>query len=120
MDTIPEAIRSLAALIGVFVVGAGGAVAIAFAFFKWLGEKWLNSRFEERLEAFKHAQQLEIEHLRFRISAMMDRTEKLYQREFEVLPEIWGLLIDSLGAVRSVTGPLQPRRGCSLFPAISR
>jgi hypothetical protein len=61
--------------------------------FKVLGEKWLNAKFEERLAQYKHAQQKEIEQLRFRINSLMDRTTKLHQHEFDVLPEAWSRLM---------------------------
>ena len=37
------------AAIGKFIVAAGGLVAIAFGFFKFFGEKWLNTKFEENM-----------------------------------------------------------------------
>jgi hypothetical protein len=60
------------AAIGAFILGSGAISAIAFGLFKVLGEKWLNAKFEERLAEYKHAQQKEIEQLRFRINALMD------------------------------------------------
>jgi hypothetical protein len=49
-------------------------------------DKWIETRFSERLEAFKHQQNQEIEHLHFRINTMMDWNVKLHQREFDILP----------------------------------
>ena len=34
---------------------------------KLVGERWISSRFNEKLEAFKHVQQQELEHLKFQI-----------------------------------------------------
>lgn len=75
------------------------AVTAAYATFKFLGKKWIDSHFAERLEKFKHDQNQEIERLRYRINALMDRTTKLHQHEFEVLPEVW----QKLGIALSVT-----------------
>lgn len=36
---------------------------------KLVGERWISNRFNEKLEAFKHAQQQELEHLKFQINA---------------------------------------------------
>ena len=67
--------------------GGFGATA-AWWLFQAFGDKWLAARFDKRLEALRHAQQKELEELRFRINALLDRATKLHQREFEVLPEI--------------------------------
>ena len=37
----------------------------------------------------------------------MDRTVKLHQKEFDVLPESWGKLSDAHGVVTAVTSALQ-------------
>jgi hypothetical protein len=95
------------AALGAFVVVGGGAAAIAFALFRFLGEKWLSAKFNERLEAYKHAQQQELERLKLRINTLMDRTTKLHQREFEVLPEAWSKLADAQAVVVSFTSALQ-------------
>lgn len=73
-------------------VTAAVAATAAFAAFQFLGKTWLEAHFAERLEKFKHDQNQEIERLRYRINALMDRTTKLHQHEFEVLPEIWNKL----------------------------
>lgn len=86
-----DAVRSLFALVGL-VLGAGGGVAIvAYALLRFFGEKWMNAKFEERLAAFKHAQEKELEELRYKINALLDRTVKLHQKEFDVIPEAWGM-----------------------------
>src|SRR5262249_38991523 len=93
--------------IGAFILGGGALSAIAFGLFRMLGEKWLDAKFEERLAEYKHAQQKEIEQLRFRINALMDRTTKLHQYEFEVLPEAWGRLNEAFGHTGAVVSPVQ-------------
>jgi hypothetical protein len=91
MDLISRA----AELVGYVVVGAGAVVALAFHMFKRYGEKWLDARFDERLQNLRHAQAQEIEGLRFKVSTLLDRATKLHQREFEVLPEAWAKLSDA-------------------------
>ena len=95
------------AAIGAFILGSGAISAIAFGLFKVLGEKWLNAKFEERLAEYKHAQQKEIEQLRFRINALMDRTTKLHQHEFDVLPEAWSRLNDAFAQTSVLVSPIQ-------------
>ena len=86
-------------------ITATAVVAAAYAVFQFLGKRWLEARFAERLERFKHDQNQEIERLRYRINALMDRTTKLHQHEFEVLPEIW----DKLGIAFSATSNFTSR-----------
>jgi hypothetical protein len=97
-----------------FGVSISGLGAIIYWLFKLLAEKWLNAKFEERLSAYKHAQQKELEHLKFEISALLDRAVKLHQREFDVLPEVWGLLTDAF----SITRPIG--LGAGFAPDINR
>ena len=93
--------------IGVVVLAGGGLVGIAYAIFKRLGERWLDAKFEERLAAYRHEQQKELEQLRFKINALLDRSTKLHQREFEVLPEAWSRLNDAYWKAIAFVSPLQ-------------
>jgi hypothetical protein len=97
-----DLLQNVLTAIGAFIVAGGGVGAIAYALFRFFSEKWLNAKFEERLAAYKHAQQKELEELRFKISALMDRTTKLHQREFDTLPEAWTKLNDAYGATSVV------------------
>ncbi len=102
-DTVLTVIQPAMTGLGVFVAAGGGVVAIAYAIFRVFGEKWLSNKFEERLAAYKHAQQKELEQLRFEINTLMDRTVKFHQKEFDVIPEAWGLLNDAFNIVRPVS-----------------
>jgi ABC-type Fe3+ transport system permease subunit len=42
-------LNQLAQIVGVGVVGLGGVTALAFAMFRFFGEKWLGNKFDERL-----------------------------------------------------------------------
>jgi len=77
-------------------------VGLAYLVFRIFTTKWIDHRFSERLEAFKHQQNQEIEHLRFRINTMMDRNVKLHQREFDVLPETWTLLTEAFFTIEPI------------------
>jgi hypothetical protein len=100
-------VSTVMAWIVTLVVAGGGTVTIAFLLFKTFSEKWLNTKFEERLATYKHLQQRELEQLKFQINALMDRTVKLHQKEFDVLPEVWGRLTDAFNITTAVTSPLQ-------------
>jgi hypothetical protein len=81
---------------------AGTGAAAAYAIFRIFTTKWIDHRFSERLEAFKHQQNQEIEHLRFRINTMMDWNVKLHQREFDVSPETWSLLTEAFNTIEPI------------------
>lgn len=100
---VQHVLTALGAVIGV----GGGIAAVSYALLRFFGEKWLGAKFEERLAAYKHTQQKELEELRFNINALMDRAIKLHQKEFEVLPEAWGRLVEAFGTMSAVTSVLQ-------------
>ncbi len=102
-----EIIERIAAFFGAAVIAGGALTSLVLWLFKLFGEKWLSNKFAERLEAFKHDQQKEIEHLRFEINKVFDRTTKLHQREYDVLPKAWSLLVISHNAAAGITSPLQ-------------
>jgi hypothetical protein len=95
------------AVIGYIAVGSGIVGTFVWWLFRTFSEKWLNAKFEERLAAYKHEQQKELEHLKFAINAQMDRATKLHQKEFDALPEVWGRLMDAHGIIMSVVSRLQ-------------
>lgn len=103
METLDQVLK----LIGGIVLAGGGLSLIVYQVFKHLAEKWLDARFEERLQALKHQHGKEIEELRFKISTMLDRAVKLHQREFEVLPEAWSKLNDAFWNARGLVSPMQ-------------
>lgn len=98
--------RAFAALAAVGL-GSAALAGVAFWFFRKFGEKWLDTKFSQRLQDYKHTQQRELEKLRFSINALMDRTTKLHQFEFDVLPEVWARLIDSFNQAVDFVSPLQ-------------
>jgi hypothetical protein len=67
-DYLRQIFGPLVAAIGTLVLAGGGISAIAYGLFRFFGERWLNAKFEERLAAYKHAQQKELEHLRLEIN----------------------------------------------------
>ena len=56
-------IESLWQYVGQVVVLGGGGVAVGFALFKFLGEKWLDGKFAERLQTLKAAQDEQLRHV---------------------------------------------------------
>lgn len=94
-------------LFGMIALVGGIAGAVATALLKIFGERWIGSRFDKALEELKHQQTQELEHLRFRINGLLDRTTKLNDREFEVLPAAWALTVDAFHSVREFTDRVQ-------------
>lgn len=89
------------------MLAGGGAAALILGPLRYLADKWLTSKFNQRLEQFKHAQQVEMENLRFKINSLFDRTTKLHQREFEVVPTAWALLVECKNQVSALITALQ-------------
>jgi hypothetical protein len=104
---LPELITNFLAGAAVLGFGFASITALAYWVFKQFGEKWLNVKFSERLKDYKHSQHRELEKLKFSINALMDRTTKLHQHEFEVLPEVWGQLAEAYGATIQFVSPIQ-------------
>ncbi|MFA5923884.1 MAG: hypothetical protein WC856_21765 [Methylococcaceae bacterium] len=102
-----ELLDVLLKFVGEIAVVGGGLVLLVYQAFKHLAAKWLDARFDGRLEELKHEQQKELEQLRYKVSALLDRAVKLHQREFDVLPEAWAKLNDAYWYVRSFTSSIQ-------------
>jgi hypothetical protein len=68
--TLNEIVDLLLKAAGFIVVAGGGAAVLIIGPFRYLADKWLTSKFDKRLEQFKHAQQVEMENLRFKISTL--------------------------------------------------
>lgn len=84
-----------------------GVVGVAYWLFQAFSERWLQSKFDARLADLQHAHNEQIEQLRFRINALMDRTMKLHEREYQVLPELWEALASSWAETAAFTSPMQ-------------
>lgn len=97
----------IAGLLGTLGITAVAAAGAAYVLFRYLGDKWLTGKFDQSLEAFKHSQQRELEHLRFRINTTFDRTLKLHSNEFRTLPELWDKLNEAYSHVSIFTSPMQ-------------
>jgi hypothetical protein len=102
-----DALHTVLQAIGAIVIGGATLSVIIYQAFKHLAARWLEAKFDERLQALKHEQQKELERLRLRISTLLDRATKLHQKEFEVLPEAWAKLNEAYWYVRSFVSALQ-------------
>lgn len=93
--------KTLLALLSAAGISVTAIVGAAYGLFRFLGERWINHKLNERLEAYRSEQARELERLRHKINGVFDRTKRLHDREFEVLPEIWGKLVEAEGWAQS-------------------
>jgi hypothetical protein len=103
LDFLKTALQFLGAVVGV----GGGLVALTYVIIRTMATKWIDHRFAQSLEAFRHAHQEELEKLKFRINAEFDRLTILHKQEFEVLPEAWANLSDAFNAARRFVSSFQ-------------
>lgn len=99
-----------ATLLGYAVAYGAGLTAFGLGLwqlFKLLTTKWLDAKFGRHLADLQHAHAQELEQLKYKINSLFDRTVKLHQREFEVVPEAWRLLTDAYNSVDALTHPFQ-------------
>jgi hypothetical protein len=64
---------------------------VLYVLFQYLGDKWLTARFSRQIEELKSKQQQEIERLKYRINAILERSNKLHAREMDVLSKVGSL-----------------------------
>lgn len=100
-------VEQILAFLGQLVVYAGGSTALAYILFKTLGEKWLSHRFDERLRLLEHGYAVELSKLKQRLETAASGLNRIHQKEFEVLPEAWGLLDQAMGTLGWVVSPVQ-------------
>jgi hypothetical protein len=99
--------KSAMALLGLGGLTISGAAAVGYGLFKWLGEKWIDQKFEKQMEAYKTEQSRELERLRHKINGVFDRTIRLHTKEFEVLPDLWGKLVEAHAWGHNYVSPMQ-------------
>lgn len=104
MSFTVEQIKDFA--LSVLAYGGGGAT-VAYILFRHLGKSWIESKFAQRLEQYKHDQAIEIQRLRVEIDSMLSGALKLQEKEFEILPEAWHKLDEAHGLVSWLASPLQ-------------
>lgn len=99
--------QQVGAFILELVAYAGGSTALAFLVFKTLGDKWLDNKFRERLRLVEHSYAIELSKLKQRLDTAASGLNRIHQKEFEVLPEAWGLLDEAMNTLKWVVSPMQ-------------
>lgn len=103
MENLDQVLRFL----GQVTLFGGGAIAVSYALFKHLGRKWIDTRFSERLESFKHQQAVEIQRMKVEIESMLSGALKFQEIEFSVIPTGWEKLENAYGLARWISSPFQ-------------
>lgn len=93
---------------------ATGSTALAVFVFKVYGDKWLDNKFKERLKFVEHGYAVELSNFKQRLDTAANGLNRIHQKEFEVLPEAWGLLDEAMNTLRWVVSPVQS------YPNVSR
>ncbi len=89
IETIYEAITQL---IGDVVIYAGSMAAFSYAIFVFLGKKWIEAKFARDIEKYKSEQEVELEKLKLNINTLFNKVLKIQDREYDILPTLWGKL----------------------------
>ena len=93
--------------IGELVLYGGGSVAIAYSVFTLLGKKWIENKFSESLENHKYLLKQELEQTKYKINTLFNRITKIHEKEFEVLPNAWALLMEANSKLSKFTSALK-------------
>lgn len=80
---------------------------MAYLLFQWLGKKWIEHKFAQRLDELRHQQALELAKLKVQIDSTLSGAIKLQDREFSVLPEAWAKLDEAHRLVSWLASPMQ-------------
>ena len=93
--------------IGKIVAVGGGAAAIAYGLFLFLGKRWIEDKFSMRLESYKNEQQKNLEDFKYQINALFNRVLKIHDKEMEILPEAWAKLHDAIDLTSNLVSVYQ-------------
>lgn len=94
------------------VYGGIGLVIIAisiglFLLARFFTIKLVDAKIAQKLESFKHAQQVDIEGLKYKINNLSDRASKIYLKEYEHLPNVWISLNEAFRSSLFLAGGLR-------------
>lgn len=110
MNAVDQVLR----FFGEVVLYGGGSATVAYFLFRHLGQRWIEAKFAERLEAFKHEQAKELQRLKVEVESLLSGALKIQDREFTVLPEAWHKLNEAYSLTAWVVSPIQQ------YPDVSR
>lgn len=104
-----SAIDQILQFLGTVVIYGGGSSLVAFYIFRTLGKGWIEARFAERLESYKHEQAKELQKLNMEFESILSGALKLQDRDFTILPEIWIKLTSAYSSTKKLICIIQNR-----------
>lgn len=99
--------QDYSAIILKIIAYAGTAAGVAFALFRFWGEKWIENKFENQLEKSRHDNARELEKLKTELNSELNRMSKILEKEFEILQVAWKRLYDASLAINIVVALLR-------------
>lgn len=105
--SLVEILTKALAVIAALGITGFSAAAVAYWLFKTFAKGWLDSHFQKDLEALRAANVREVERLRADLSRYGDRATKFHGREYEILPEAWGLMNKAYGSAQAAISAFQ-------------
>ena len=94
-------------LLGQAFAYCGVGAAVAYLLFQYLGKKWIENKFMERLEQLRHSQALELQRLKVEIDFLLNGAIRLQEKEFQILPEAWAKLDKAFKLLALLVCPTQ-------------
>ncbi len=86
------------------LLATGITLAGAWAFVNTKLDKWLDNRFEKKLQALQFEHEKNLEAVRHRIQSEFSRVSKIHEKEFEVFPKLWLMLHEAHGYAFNAVG----------------
>lgn len=89
-----------------FLVG-GSSTVIAYGVFRWLGSKWIETKFARQLESARHDNAKELEQLKVQLDSSLKNRLRLEEKRFQAILAIWTALKDAQGKLLISISPLK-------------
>ena len=83
----------------------GAAAAFSYAIFRFLGKKWIENRFDERLKHYGHELEKELERFKYEMKSRFNGVTRIRDKEFEILPQAWEKMDEALYSISTFASP---------------
>ena len=93
-------------IVTVMAYGAGAAT-FAYAIFLFLGRKWIENRFDERIASYEHKLTKDLEEFRHEIDFQYHGKTRTHDKEFEVLAQAWERMTKAVDLISSFASPVK-------------
>jgi hypothetical protein len=91
--------------VNILAVG-GGAIAITYFVFRYLGKSALDHWFKRQIEDYKQKHAAELSRYKTELDALLSGAVRMQELEHHVVPKIWSLLIDFRMRFRDFAKPM--------------